>query len=78
METLKLPPDKLLDDLRLLLADGSQIAGAEVYRYAMRRIWWALPLYLFSVLPGGRQMFDRGYLTFARNRYRVSAACGLK
>lgn len=78
MGKLKLPPEKLLDDLRLLLADGTHLAGAEVYRYAMRRIWWALPLYLFSVLPGCRQVFDFGYRTFARNRYRVSGVCGLK
>jgi len=75
MEKLKLPPEELLDDLRLLLADGTQLAGPEVYRHAMRRIWWALPLYLFSVLPGGRQLFDWGYRTFARNRYRLSDAC---
>lgn len=78
MEKLKLPPEKLLDDLRLLLADGTHVAGADVYRYAMRRIWWALPMYVFSVLPGGRQVFDFGYRTFARNRYRVSDTCGLK
>jgi len=77
MEKLKLPPEKLLDDLRLLLADGSHISGADVYRYAMRRMWWALPLYVFSVLPGGRQIFDFAYRTFARNRYRVSDRCGL-
>jgi predicted DCC family thiol-disulfide oxidoreductase YuxK len=77
METLKLPPEELLKDLRLLLADGTQLAGPEVYRHAMRRIWWALPLYLFSVLPGGRQLFDWSYRTFARNRYLVSDRCGL-
>lgn len=75
---LKLPQETLLDDLRLLLADGTHLAGAEVYRYAMRRIWWALPLYLFSVMPGGRQVFDCGYRTFARNRYKVSAVCRLR
>ena len=78
MEKLQLPPEKLLDDLRLLLADGTHLAGAEVYRYAMRRIWWALPLYVFSVLPGCRMVFDFGYRTFARNRYRMSSACGLR
>jgi predicted DCC family thiol-disulfide oxidoreductase YuxK len=78
MEKLKLPMEKLLDDLRSLLADGTHVAGADVYRYAMRRIWWALPLYLFSVLPGFCRVFDFGYRMFARNRYRVSAACGLK
>ena len=78
MEKLNLPPEELLNDLRLLLADGTHLAGAEAYRYAMRRIWWALPLYVFSVLPGCRWIFDSAYRVFARNRHRVSAACALK
>ena len=76
-ERLRLSEADLVQDLRLLLADGSQIAGADVYRYAMQRIWWAWPVYLVSVTPGFRQFFDWGYRTFARNRYRFSAACGL-
>jgi hypothetical protein len=67
----------LIADLRLLLANGSLINGADVYRYAMRRIWWAWPVYLFSGTPGFRKIFNWGYRTFAANRFRVSAACGL-
>jgi predicted DCC family thiol-disulfide oxidoreductase YuxK len=74
---LGLPEAALLTDLRLLLADGSHLAGVAVYRYAMRRIGWAWPLYALSVLPGLRQLVDWGYRTFARNRHRVSDACGL-
>jgi len=74
---LQLSETDLLRDLRLLLNDGSQICGAEVYRYATRRIWWAWPVYLFSVTPGLRNVFDWGYRTFAANRFRVSEACGL-
>ena len=74
---IQLSESELLHDLRLLLADGSQIRGADVYRYATRRIWWALPVYLFSITPGLRIIFDWGYRTFAANRFRVSTACGL-
>ena len=74
---LQLSESELLHDLRLLLADGSQIRGADVYRYATRRIWWAWPVYLFSITPGLRKIFDWGYRTFAANRFRVSSACGL-
>lgn len=74
---LQLSESELLHDLRLLLADGSQIRGADVYRYATRRIWWAWPVYLFSITPGLRNIFDWGYRTFAKNRFRVSTACGL-
>jgi predicted DCC family thiol-disulfide oxidoreductase YuxK len=73
---LQLGSEKLLSDLRLLLADGSVVVGADVYRHATRRIWWAWPVYWFSVLPGARRVFDWSYRTFAANRYRVSAACG--
>jgi predicted DCC family thiol-disulfide oxidoreductase YuxK len=75
-ESLRVNETELLSDLRLLLANGSQILGADVYRYAMRRIWWAWPAFLFSVTPGLRRIFDWGYRTFARNRFRVSSACG--
>ena len=75
---LQMTDVELLQDLRLLLADGSQLCGADVYRYATRRIWWAWPVYLFSITPGLRRAFDWGYRAFARNRYRVSTACGLQ
>lgn len=74
---LGVEPAKLTDDLRLLLGDGTQIQGADVYRYAMRRIWWAYPAYLLSIAPLSRALFDRAYRAFAANRYRVSHVCGL-
>ena len=76
-EKLGLDPASLLADVRLLLADGRHFAGADVYRYATRRIWWAWPVYLFAVTPGLRRVFDWTYRTFAAHRHRVSAACGL-
>lgn len=72
-----LPEGELLVDLRLFFPDGRSIQGADVYRYAMERIWWAYPIYLFSILPLGRRLFDWGYRTFADHRYQVSEACHL-
>jgi len=74
-EKLHLSQDDLVADLRLLLTTGEQMRGAEVYRYLMRRIWWAMPLYLLSILPVFRTLFDAGYRAFADNRYFVSRAC---
>jgi predicted DCC family thiol-disulfide oxidoreductase YuxK len=68
---------ELVDDLRLLLADGSQVQGADVYRHVMRRISWARPLYLLACAPGLRRLFDAGYRAFATHRHRFSRACGL-
>jgi predicted DCC family thiol-disulfide oxidoreductase YuxK len=73
---LQLSEAELLSDLRLLLGDGTQVRGADVYRFATRRIWWAWPVYLFSVTPGLRGVFDWGYRKFAANRHRVSTTCG--
>jgi predicted DCC family thiol-disulfide oxidoreductase YuxK len=73
---LGLPPEEVVQDLRLLLADGRHFAGAEAYRQAWRRIGWARPLYLLAAAPGLRGLFDRAYRAFARRRHRLSAACG--
>lgn len=67
---------ELLHDLRLLLSSGDQIVGANVYRFAMKRIWWAYPLYLVSVTPLCRHVFDTCYRSFADNRHRFSMSCG--
>jgi predicted DCC family thiol-disulfide oxidoreductase YuxK len=77
VQRLNAPPEDLLLDLRLLLADGTQVRGADVYRHARGRIWWAYPLYVLSVTPVLRRVFDWGYRIFADNRYRFSHACGL-
>ena len=68
---------ELTEDLRLLLSDGRRVQGADVYRFAMKRIWWAYPLYLFFVTPFLRSAFDRGYRSFARHRHQVSRLCRL-
>jgi predicted DCC family thiol-disulfide oxidoreductase YuxK len=76
-ERLDMPPQEIVHDIRLLFADGRHIAGAEVYRYAVQHIWWAYPLYLFSITPGLRSLWDWGYRRFRDNRYHFSDACGL-
>jgi predicted DCC family thiol-disulfide oxidoreductase YuxK len=76
-EQTGLADDELLTDLRLLRPDGQLISGADVYRFVMRRLWWAYPLYLLSRVPGFRRLFDRGYRSFARHRMRISSTCGL-
>ena len=74
---LRLPAEELLQDLRLLLPDGNRVAGADVYRYLMRRIWWAYPLYLLSISPLLRVVFDWSYRNFALHRHAISRTCGL-
>lgn len=76
-ERTGLSRDLLLTDLRLLHNDGRMTSGADVYRYVLRRIWWGYPLYIFSVIPGLRSVFDWAYRTFAQHRMRISASCGV-
>ena len=76
-ERLHLQEDNLLQDVRLLLADGRQIQGPDVYRYLMKRVLWTYPLYLLSVAPIVRTAFDRAYRSFAAHRHQVSRACGV-
>jgi phosphonatase-like hydrolase len=76
-ERLGLEREQLLEDLLLLQPDGMLVRGAEAYRHALRRIWWAWPVWLLSVLPLARWVFDRGYRTFADHRHRISRTCGL-
>lgn len=75
-ERLRVDDEHLLDDLLLLLEDGTLVRGPDVYRHLFRRIWWAAPLFVLSVTPGLRQVFDASYRAFARNRYHVSRSCG--
>ncbi len=44
-EKIKMPPEELLTDIRLLTSDGQLVSGADVYLYVTRRIWWAWPFY---------------------------------
>jgi predicted DCC family thiol-disulfide oxidoreductase YuxK len=74
-EKFALTDDELTSDFRLLLANGEQLAGAEVYRYLMQRIWWAKPIFFLSTLPILRGWFDAGYRAFADNRYWISRTC---
>ena len=76
-EKLRLIENDLLQDLRLLLSDRAQIQGADVYRHAMKRIWWTNPFYVLSITPLCRNIFDLGYRTFANHRHQVSRACKL-
>jgi predicted DCC family thiol-disulfide oxidoreductase YuxK len=74
---IDLSPEVLTADVRLLLRDGRHLAGADVYRYVMRRLWWAYPLYLLSITPGFRWIFDGFYRWFAEHRKRLAGAtCG--
>jgi predicted DCC family thiol-disulfide oxidoreductase YuxK len=76
-ERTGLPADLLSTDIRLLHANGQITLGPDVYRYVMRRIWWAYPLFLLSTLPGLNHVFNWSYRAFARHRMQISSSCEL-
>jgi predicted DCC family thiol-disulfide oxidoreductase YuxK len=67
----------LAADFRILMADGSRWDGADAYRFLFRCVWWLSPLYVLSVIPGCKSIFDRMYRLVADNRWRISKACGI-
>ena len=77
VERLQLPISDLLADILLLSRSGNLVAGANVYLYVTRRIWWAWPFYAVFSLPGFDRLILIGYGWFARNRYCVSRSCKL-
>jgi len=75
--SLKIPQQKLLDDILVLSRDGKLQSGADAYLFVARRIWWAWPFYGIFSLPGFNLMLWQGYRWFNRNRYRISRHCPL-
>jgi predicted DCC family thiol-disulfide oxidoreductase YuxK len=67
----------ITEDIRLVTAAGEHRRGADVYRFAFRRIWWARPIYLLALLPGLRWLFDRTYRWVADHRGMISRTCGI-
>ena len=76
IQRLNLPEEELLRGVRLLLPDGRQIIGPDVYRFIMRKIYWTYPLYFFSLIPPLRNIFDMACREIAKNRYCIASAAG--
>ena len=71
-ERTRLAEKDLTRDILLLLADGTLIAGGEVYLHIMQRISWARPCAWAFRLPGLRWVFEQVYRAFNRNRLAIS------
>ncbi len=74
---LGLPREELLEELRLLTAEGHHVSGADAFVYLARQIWWALPLYLVAFVPGVKPLLRRGYRWIAARRHRIGGSCTL-
>jgi uncharacterized protein YqjF (DUF2071 family)/predicted DCC family thiol-disulfide oxidoreductase YuxK len=76
--TLSIPSERIAEDIRLILADGTILSGASVYIYLLKRMRWARPLGLLLGLPLLRSGTWWVYRIFNRNRFVVSRVCKLE
>jgi uncharacterized protein YqjF (DUF2071 family) len=76
-QVLSRPSDQIESDIRLLLADGTLVSGADVYIYLMKGRPWLRPLGVLADLPILRWITWRCYRLINRNRLRISRTCGL-
>ncbi len=74
-ERLGLGSEELLDEMRVLTADGRMLGGAEAIVYLAGRIWWGRPLVGLSKIPGAGRLLDRLYRLIARRRYGLGGVC---
>jgi len=61
--------------MRLLLADGRSVGGADAVVEIARHVWWAWPLWLVSRFPGMRPVLRAVYRSIAANRHCVGGVC---
>ena len=72
-----IPLEKLLDEMRVLTADGRALGGADAVLFLARRVWWTWPLAALGALPPVRALLHRAYRWFAARRHRFSDACAI-
>jgi uncharacterized protein YqjF (DUF2071 family)/predicted DCC family thiol-disulfide oxidoreductase YuxK len=76
-KTIPLPCERLTDDIRLVVSDGTLLSGADAYIYAMKQIRAIRPLGVLLGLPGLRWITRAIYAFFNKNRFVISKICKL-
>lgn len=64
-----------LGEMRLVLADGRNLGGADAIVEIARHIWWAWPLWAVSRFPGIMPILRAGYRVVAANRHCANDVC---
>jgi predicted DCC family thiol-disulfide oxidoreductase YuxK len=77
-QRLGLDERDLIREMRLLLADGRNLGGADAVVEISRHIWWAWPLWLFSHLPGANPLLHASYRRLAAKRHCLGGRCGIE
>lgn len=71
---LGIPPNLLLQEMRVLTSDGQVFGGAQAIVFLAGNIWWAWPLHAASRLPGMRPLLRAFYAWVADHRHCSSCA----
>lgn len=74
---LGVPEAELLNELRVLPADGPALGGVDAVLALMRRVEWLRPLAWLLGLPGLRPLAAAGYRRLARHRHCLGGRCRL-
>jgi predicted DCC family thiol-disulfide oxidoreductase YuxK len=64
-------------EMKMLIADGQILGGADALVRITRSIWWAWPLFLLAQIPGCKPVLRAVYRGIARNRYCLGGRCVL-
>jgi len=75
VQQLGISQRNLLVEMRLRLADGRSLGGADAIVEIARRIWWAWPLWAISRIPFVMPVLRAGYRVLAANRHCVNGVC---
>lgn len=74
---LKLSSGELLEELRVLTAEGAVYGGADALIFLAKQIPWARPLARAARLPGMMPLLRAAYRWVARHRHTFSRACAV-
>lgn len=64
-------------EFRLLLADGTKMSGADVYRYLLSFYALGRPISIVAGIPPFKQIFNLAYGLIRDNRGVFSKVCGI-
>lgn len=72
-----LKAETLLNEMRLITADGRNLGGADALIEIARSIWWMSPVSTLARLPGAMAVLRATYRWFAARRHCFGGACQL-
>jgi len=57
-------------EIMVLSSGGTVVGGADAVIFLARHIWWALPLWVLSKVPGAMHLLRAAYRAIAHHRHR--------